>query len=249
VNRTIIKILTIILGVAACIGMLASTVIADTGEHDYPDIAPIDSHPYGKSYGEWAKAWWTWRLETPYDINPSVNNNPCNGGQSGHVWFLASDVSVNWWNAPGVQEFRSCTLPAGNSLFFPLINNGYFAFHSDPPAERTHDFVRSASRCAGPVKISVKIDGEIIDNPYQYYEESPFFTIHLPADSIYKKIYPTAMTWEPSADSGYYLFLRPLPVGRHVLEWTSEWHNCSINQYSIPDVYYILNYTIKVVPN
>jgi hypothetical protein len=232
----------------AVICILTSTVSVSSGDNN-PGIAPINSHPYGKSYGEWAVAWWTWLLETPYDINPAVNNNPCSGGQSGHVWFLASDAFVNWWDAPGVQEFRSCTIPTGTALFFPLISNGYFAFDTDPPAERTKDFVRRASRCAGPVKISLKIDGEKVENPYKYYEESPFFTINLPENSIYKDIYPAAMTWEPSADSGYYLFLRPLAEGRHTLEWTAEWHNCSINQYFKPNVYYIMNYSIKVVPH
>ena len=63
-NRTLVKILTVMLGVAAGVCVLASIVVADSGRHDQPGIAPIDSYPFGKSYGSWAKAWWTWRIET-----------------------------------------------------------------------------------------------------------------------------------------------------------------------------------------
>lgn len=243
-KRTLIKALTVVLGVVVFICMLTTPIIASQRGSN-PGIASIQSHPQGKSYGEWAKAFWKWRLETPYDINPAVNNNPCGGGQTGNVWFLTPDAFVDYTTPPGVQEFRTCTITADTSLFFPLINNAYAAFLTDPPAERTYDFVRKVTRCAGPVDISVKIDGERVDKPYQYYEESPFFTIHLPSNSIYKDFYP-AMTWEPVADTGYYLFLRPLPVGKHKIEWTAEWYNCGYGQYVTPAMYFLMNYEITV---
>ena len=247
-NRTLVKILTVMLGVAAGVCVLASIVVADSGRHDQPGIAPIDSYPLGKSYGAWVKDWWTWRLETPYDINPAVNNNPCSGGQNGNVWFLASDAFVDYWTSPGVPENRECTVPEGTSLFFPLINNGYFAWSTDLKSEQIKSFVRKVTLCDGPVHLSVKIDGKSVDNPEQYYEESPYFSINLPANNIYKAP-PTSYTadvWYPSADTGYYLFLRPLSVGRHTIEWTADWHKCGYAQYLTPNMYFITNYTINV---
>ena len=53
-NRTIAKVLTVILGVATCICTMSNTVSASPY---YTGVAPIDSYPLGKSYGEWAAEW------------------------------------------------------------------------------------------------------------------------------------------------------------------------------------------------
>lgn len=94
---------------------------------DGPLIAPIDTKPAGQTYGRWAAAWWEWVLGVPGASNPAADptGQYCAQRQVDRVWFLAGSFS----SAPVV---RSCSIPAGKSLFFPLINTGYFAFLNDP---------------------------------------------------------------------------------------------------------------------
>jgi len=61
------------------------------------------------------------------DINPLLDQTGANAaiGQSGPVWFLAGTTG-------GTAE-RAITVPAGKSLFFPLVNNVWICTPVDPP--------------------------------------------------------------------------------------------------------------------
>ena len=124
-------------------------------------VAPIGSTPAGQTYGHWAAAFWQWVLGVPHNnysaqskrqrVNPlkDTTGAHCAEHQIGDVWFLAGSWvgSVN----------RSCTIPAGRSLFFPLINNVYVGFLTDPPAQRTEQWARDQAACTEPAVISVSI--------------------------------------------------------------------------------------------
>jgi hypothetical protein len=81
-----------------------------------PGVLPPSSHPYGKSYGEWANSWWQWADSIPMSVNPLIDPTGanCAQGQSGQVWFLAG--------SPSGSYDRSCTVPAGKAVFFPVAN-------------------------------------------------------------------------------------------------------------------------------
>jgi hypothetical protein len=151
-----------------------------------PRIAPINSHPHGKSYGEWAAAWWQWALELPASTHPLLDLGDCSEGQTGHVWFLGGTFASN----PGVE--RDCTIPSGTALFFPLINTFYGAFLNDPPDQRTEEFVRAQVQCTD-TEISATIDGVAVHDPLQYCtgvtdnpdcSDSPLFDVQLPEDNV-----------------------------------------------------------------
>ena len=181
-------------------------------------IAPIESHPHGQTYSEWAAQWWQWALETPASVNPVVDQTGqhCAEGQMGHVWFLAGTFGT-------VPVVRTCTIPTGTALFFPLINSLYAAFLNDPPATRTEDYVRSQVACTD-VSISAEINGVPVSDPLQYYEQSPLFDVQLPADNVFgfgEDDVPRLLL-SPSVDAGYYLFLHPLPPGTYTIHWVAS---------------------------
>ena len=74
-------------------------------------IAPPQSSPRGKSYSEWAAAFWQWLLAIPPSINPLLDpTSNCDVAQSGHVWFLVRDASApHGWQIVGRQNW-----PLGN---------------------------------------------------------------------------------------------------------------------------------------
>ena len=107
-----------------------------------PDIAPIYSHPYGQTYSEWAADWWQVALETPASVNPITDNSGehCDEGNMGNVWFLFGSLE------PATIE-RSCEIPFGTALFFPVVSVFQGAFLNDPPEERTEEFIRARVDC------------------------------------------------------------------------------------------------------
>jgi hypothetical protein len=199
-------------------------VAAPSSQDNNPGIAPIQSHPDGKTYGQWAAAWWQWAQQTPASTNPlldKLDKRDCSVGQKGHVWFLGGILSlVDTRNA----VVRNCTVPTGTKLFFPLLNTTYGAFVTDPPDQRTEDFLRAqVAFIETPTLLEAKIDGVPVKNPTQYLEKSPLFDVQLPIDNIYEANgIAVPLLFSPNVDEGYYLFVQPLPPGKHTIEWKEK---------------------------
>jgi hypothetical protein len=102
-------------------------------------VVPPDSLPGGLSYQQWSARWWQWAASIPFDQNPILDPTgaDCAINQSGPVWFLAG--------TSGFSTTRSCAVPAGKMIFFPIVNllNDYPCLNlSDtPPKQRkSQDF-------------------------------------------------------------------------------------------------------------
>jgi hypothetical protein len=199
-----------------------------------PSIAPIQSNPHGQTYSAWAAAWWQWALGTPASVNPVLDNTGehCAEGQTGRVWFLAATFGN------GTVE-RSCTVPTGTALFFPLINAFYGAFLNDPPETRTEEFLRAQVTCNNVVLLA-EINGVSVDNPFQYFEQSPLFDVQLPKDNVFgvgEDVVPELLL-SPSVDAGYYLFLRPLPPGTYTIHWVAS-QSCPFGGFAQEVTYHL----------
>lgn len=72
---------------------------------------------------ELSAAWWQWALEKPSAASPLNGSYEdgarCNGqgasGDTKEVWFLAGTIT-------GGEVERTCTVPAGREIFFPVVN-------------------------------------------------------------------------------------------------------------------------------
>lgn len=189
-----------------------------------PRIVSIRTKPAGQTYGHWAAEWWRWALGVPAATNPllDITGEHCAERQVDDVWFLAGSL----FPEPVV---RACEVPAGKSLFFPLINTFFGAFLNDPPENRTEEFLRAVASCTEPVQISVKIDDFSVFKPTRFFtgesgSQSPLFNLQLPPGNLFgvdQNVVPE-LVLSPSAEQGYYLFVRPLRPGTHTIWWTAS---------------------------
>lgn len=213
---------------ASILAILASAVgpaVADDARAVHPPrAAPISSNPGGQTYGRWAVEWWQWALGVPAATNPllDVTGENCDQHQVDDTWFLAGSFESD----PVVRE---CTVPEGKGLFFPLINNGFFALLTDPPEQRTEEFVREQAACAFPVELFAEIDGFEIRRLDRFFtgesgSQSPLFNVQLPPGNIFGagEIDIPELVLSPSAEEGYYLFVRPLVLGEHTVRWLAK---------------------------
>ena len=183
-----------------------------------PGIAPIQSHPHGKSYSEWAAEWWQWAWRIPVPVNPVIDETGahCAEGQSGPVWFLAGNINRGTFT-------RHCSVPTGKALFFPLLNSAWVQFITDP--DLSIEEIRAIIAVTiDEGLVSAEIDGRAVVNPHSYREQSVVFTGEFVADNIYglgAKECPLGadgmFQCYPSLDDGIYLFVNPLPPGDHIL--------------------------------
>jgi hypothetical protein len=157
-------------------------------------------------------------------VNPltDTTGEHCAQRQGGKGWFLAGSFLLD-------PIVRACEVPAAKSLFFPLINTAYGAFLNDPPETRTEEFVREAGSCTEPAQISVWIDGFKVPNPLRFFtgasgSQSPFFNIQMPPGNLFgaDETMVPELVLSPSAEQGYYLFVRPLSPGTHTIRWIAS---------------------------
>jgi hypothetical protein len=204
-----------------------------------------------KTYADLGAEWWQWALQAPAADSPLLDTTgeKCSVGQQGPVWFLAGTL------ASGQATARFCEVPDGKALFFPLINNVWLGFLSDPPEQRSAGFVRQAAEnacdSASVRDLSVKIDGRTLSRPERFLttgEQSPVFQIQLPTDNILGATADDVprLLLSPSAHKGYYLYLHPLHLGAHTIEWTATW-DCTFGgvQSAFSE---IVKYNLKVLP-
>jgi hypothetical protein len=190
-------------------------------EDQNPKIAPPDSHSHGRTYGEWAAAWWQWALSIPADRNSfnDPDGHLCGEGQSGPVWFAEAA-------GPGAVE-RVCRMPAGKAIFMPVYNwiFGAGVFDCDPsvPGVQCDVELLRQNAAANTVKaeetggiLEVIIDGKRVQNVKQYRAQSPTtFCLTYPENSL---LGLPAGVYCPQVTDGYWLLVEPLSAGEHTIK-------------------------------
>jgi hypothetical protein len=206
-------------GVLVAAGLLGVGLgISGARAADTPAVVPIDANAQGLTYRELSAAWRKWAFETPAPQNAVLDTTGanCASNQRGPVWFLAPTIS-------GGTVSRTCTVPAGTLLFFPVANTFYGASLTDPDDQRSEAYARGQTTCILGAKVGADIDGVPVSNPAQYLVQSPLFTVKLPANNAYGLTSSDApgLTFDPAVERGYYLFLNPLAPGRHTVHFSS----------------------------
>jgi hypothetical protein len=174
-----------------------------------------DSIPYGETYGHWTVKWWQWFLLTPKSINPVLDgtgkytyvNQPSND-----VLFLAGKFadgdSISFPN-------RFCRIPNGRSILFPVINCEANPLEY-PELKTEQDLVERVKRDEDTIiKKECFVNGKRI--PPQRIKSDPIvFELGIVLDNA-ANIKGAGSTYA-SAD-GYWVFLKPLPIGEHVISF------------------------------
>jgi hypothetical protein len=183
-------------------------------------VLPPTAHPYGQSYSEWAADWWQWALTQPADTNPLTDPTgaQCANEQTGKVWFLAGTITDG-------SVTRDCTVPTGKALLFPVLN----AFNCvdpggvDPGEEALRAPLESLRTATG---LTATVDGAVVPNVQDYFEESVIFSVTLPDDNIFGA---PGGVYGPCVDAGYYLVVRPLPPGEHTIHFAGTVEGFSLD--------------------
>lgn len=204
-----------------------------------PGVLPPQSHAYGMTYAQWATRWWQWAYSLSVPGNPLLDTTGayCEAGQSGPVWFLAGV-----WLGSDTPIDRSCTVPAGRALFFPVFNFGCDTTPPlDPytPAEWLALCPSLLAPAFPPSGTSATVDGRAVQNltadcPQvengQFVQGTPSYCVAsgpfnatLPASNLWTAVgnpLVVAGTYQ-AVQEGIYLLLAPLTPGSHTLHWTA----------------------------
>jgi len=188
-----------------------------------PMVLPPGSNPYGASYGEWGARWWQWALSGPLATNPILDPDGsfCDLGQSGPVWYLAG-------NFGGTTE-RSCAVPAGKAIFFPIVN--FYAnypcppeFNFEPaPGQSLEEFLTefAASFIDPATNLAVEVDGNALGGLTDYRGTSDLFLLDIHPE--WGMLDPCVTgDPQPAVTDGYWIMLAPMAPGAHTIHFHAE---------------------------
>lgn len=171
--------------------------------------------PSSVSYPRWAAAWWQWGMELPWTdsagrVHPFIDTLmfDVTQGQQGEVWFLS---------APFDRVTRTCTIPPGKLLFFPVLNAESSSIEAPPfLAHEAADQAAVASYFADHiVELFCEIDGIPVPDLTAYRFANPQIAFHAPTPWIFGDLGGPGT----STGDGYYLMLRPLDPGPHTIRY------------------------------
>lgn len=196
-------------------------------------VFPRDSVVNGRTYSDWSAAWQQWAGSMPWTKHPLFDTADCSEGQSGPVWFLGGKFCATDGSGecPGPDEpfERSCTVPAGKALYFPILNyaclnveaeQGYCG-DAGPFINQIRFEVGSYDPYAGGFEVT--LDGKNLkgDLKEKFHVQSNVYTSSIPDENLltglgYEGI-PGGTYW--GVDDGYYVMLKPLSPGAHTLNF------------------------------
>jgi len=179
--------------------------------------------PFGSNYASWCEAWVKHFYSIPCKQNPlfAASENRNEPKQEGPVFFLSGTLG-------GTIE-RTANISKESGIFFPVLN--YVASYPCPyagfkpaPGQSLKDFLLRTA--AGMVDqgshMSVTLDGVRITDllPYRVTTEIFYFTA-LPELTCLDGCITGEL--QPGLADGYWIMLRPLSVGKHILQYTASY--------------------------
>lgn len=155
---------------------------------------------------EWSRRWWEWALSFEDDISPVADRSgvQCGNRQSGDVFFLAGTYGT-------ARTVRTCRVPADKYLFFPLIN--YVVMPNGGAVRSCMQISTTAARVTdGAEMLVLEVDGVRYDGLQRHRQASP------ECFNAWAR-HPSGARLFPTASNGYYVMLKPLPRGRHTINF------------------------------
>jgi hypothetical protein len=187
----------------------------------------------GKTLADWSSVWWKWAFAIPANDNPLLDptGEKSKFGDVGPVFFLAGTFNPSG----SATVTRTVTIPSNKFVFFPLVNfvndnvgNGCSTPSSTPCATRLSIDTLKGQLDGGIPQITAlhaSIDGRSIGDLFSHRETSPVFSYTLQLTDNLQEISNKITTPDatgtvfPVVADGYYLMLRPLSVGQHVINF------------------------------
>ncbi len=184
-------------------------------------VLPNDAMVEGKTIPEWGVEFEQWLFVFPRAQNPSFDTDgsrATNSQPDGPVFFLPWIFD----SGPRGMVTRTFTIPEDKFIFVPLGLGAYDNVDVEPPytVQELLDFV--AGSLDALVEQHASIDGVSVPNLFDHRVTLPPFGVNFTnPDNLFSWFYGHPYTGldDPIASDGYALMIRPLPVGRHVINY------------------------------
>jgi hypothetical protein len=198
-------------------------------------IFPVNSSPYNVPFKDWTEKWWQWYVAIPKKHNPNMENALGEKYEPVDCSYLQDPASPVFF-VPYVMKEKgqpaaeaTCNIPEGKAVMMG-IDNGWM--DTGDPRTKGYDAQKLASYVKEsniyPNEFDITLDGKPIPltNEDKYRVLSDAFNITFPevaspADAMWDEPPGTYM----AVADGWYLMLKPLPPGEHILHYTTGYRD------------------------
>jgi hypothetical protein len=227
VKRIIIMALGVLMALALATPMALAGVGQGANEADTPE--------------ELAAVWTQWAFSKPVDVDspligsykggPRCDGTPLSPTQ-GNTWFLAGTFDSS-------KVVRTCTMPAGTQLFFPVVNWIAFPFApKETPQNQRKAAIDAMNATLNDPQFSmlVTVDGKEVKSNRIVRAVSPpsFFTVTLPEENAFDPLVPPegvlGDVYEGWTTDALWVTLPPLPPGEHTIHFEARARSVGVSQ-------------------
>jgi hypothetical protein len=194
---------------------------------------------------ELAAAWTQWAFSKPVnEDSPLIGGDPhyrkarCDGTPLSHTpgntWFLAGTFDQS-------KVVRTCTMPVGTKLFFPVVNWVAFPFFDGETAKSVRKEQAIAPMNATlkdpTFRMRVTVDGKKVASDQIVRAISrPYFSVTLPEKNVFDPFVNPNPPGVPAgkykgwSTDGLWVTLHPLPPGEHTIHFKASARNVGVSQ-------------------
>jgi hypothetical protein len=173
--------------------------------------------------------WWQWAFSFNTAQSPlsDTTGERCDKGDVGKVFYLAGTAGLS----SGTAE-RKCTISSKQAILFPVANAACLIGHPclSPKVTDINQLKQEVSHFVDLVKFrEASLDGQSIDLSHARVQ-SPLFKTKVAVDNPFGEP-PEAKATTAFAD-GYWVLLKPLSIGDHVLHFKATF---DLSSLGLPD--------------
>jgi len=208
-----------------CSGLNAYTQDAVHADRD-EIVFSVNDMPYNHTFSYWVDKWFNWFLSLPNVegnkslTHPRDNYSPekCSWNQEYNdpVWMLSDGRDSNDLSH---VEIRDCKVPAGKALLVQIVGSNC---STEEGLETDEQLMKCAVWVLPQAQFSATIDGKEVMNTNKVPNDRvKFYAQPFLANVSYGKsnYYGASEGTYRGMKAGYFLFVKPLPIGDHTIKF------------------------------
>jgi len=212
--------------------IIASLVITPTvnfvrGASSDPYSFPVNSSPYGIPFKDWTAKWWTWYQSVPKLNNANFQN--VSGYAPVECSYLQDPASPVIFlpyvgGERGPSTIATCNIPHDKAALI-CVDCGESDYSDPTVTSKTQDFLVNQVTKSNvfPNPFGITLDGHplTLTNDEASKVQTDLFNFTLPQKNLWDE--PAGP--DKGVGQGWYLFLKPLSHGVHVVHYTTGYRD------------------------
>ena len=215
-----------------------------------PATYAAHSKVLGKSMERWSANWWKWVLSIQVSENPAFSSGSdfTSAGNVDGAFFAANFISLTTVASNAPPTTRVATITANQPILLPVAVAEFDNPDTPPGGYSVKQLRKQAATVeSGETQLAVSVDGISIPQKtlFKHREISPVFNYVLPStDNILQGFgLNVAGPVAPAVADGYYVMLKPLSVGQHVIKFSDTHIATSLSGAGGSDLIYDITVT------